>query len=136
MAATKELYTILGVSETASDQDIRHAYNKMAEQYPEGTDERSRILRAYTVLSDMDSRARYDITGKVPGQKRTRSHSDGNGVDKARTILNTLFLAGAVVTTVLFMLQWGGSIGKAPFYWACGASMTLKVVEYILRLIP
>lgn len=136
MAAANELYTILGVSNTASDQEIRDAYNRLAGQFPEGTPEHQRLLHAYTILSDIESRARYDITGKVSGRNRIRKHSTVNGVEKARTILNTLFLAGAVVTTVLFMLQWGGSIGKTPFYWSCGVSMTLKVIEYILRLIP
>lgn len=136
MAASKELYAILGVSESASDQEIRNAYAKLSEQFPEGTPEHASILRAYTVLSDLESRARYDITGKVSGQGRQKKRSVIGGTDKARTILNTLFLAGAVVTTVLFMLQWGGSIGKSPFYWACGISMLLKVIEYILRLIP
>lgn len=137
MASTKELYSILGVDETASDAEIRSAYEHLIADHPEGTPEYVSITNAYSILSDMDKRAMYDVTGKVKGNIR-RSSSSGRGdkIQKARSILNTLFLAGAAVTTVCFILQWSGAMGTTPFYWTCGISLLLKIAEYILRLIP
>lgn len=137
MASTKELYSILGVDETASDAEIRSAYEHLIADTPEGTPEYANITHAYSVLSDMDKRAMYDVTGKVKGNIRHSSTSGhSNKIQKARTILNTLFLAGAAATTVCFILQWSGAMGTTPFYWTCGISLLLKIAEYILRLIP
>ena len=137
MASNKELYTILGVDETASDAAIKSAYERLVADNPEGTPMHSRIVEAYTILSDIDSRAEYDIKGKVyrNGKRRHRS-GPTNRIEKVRYTLNTLFLAGAAITTVLFILQWSGSISTTPFYVACGISMLIKVAEYILRLVP
>lgn len=134
--ASKELYTILGVEETASDSQIREAYERLIGQNPEGTPMHSRIVQAYTVLSDMDKRAAYDITGKIRTARRRTSSNSHDKIEKARYALNTLFLAGAAVTTVLFILQFSGSLSSTPFYWACGVSLLIKISEYILRLIP
>lgn len=137
MARTKELYTILGVDETATDKEIESAYNRLIADCPDTDPNHARIVEAYTVLSDIDKRAQYDVTGKVVRHNRKHGVNGGNNdkVYKARYILNTLFMAGAVVTTICFLLQWGG-MSTTPFYWACGVSLLLKVTEYILRLIP
>ena len=65
MASNKELYKVLGVDESASDAEIKSAYERLIAQNPEGTPLHSSIVEAYTVLSDMDRRAAYDITGKT-----------------------------------------------------------------------
>ena len=137
MASTKELYSILGVDETASDAEIRSAYEHLIAENPEGTPGYASIVNAYSVLSDMDKRAMYDVTGKVKGRiRRSSTSGHSNKIQKARSILNTLFLAGAAVTTVCFILQWSGVMGTTPFYWTCGLSLLIKIAEYILRLIP
>ena len=140
--ADKKLYSVLEIDETASQAEIQSAYERLIKENPEGSPRYSQILQAYTVLSDMDSRAEYDITGKIAKggshKHRVRDKIDDlrNRQEKARYILNTLFLAGAAVTTILFILQWSGSLGTTPFYWACGTSLLIKIAEYILRLIP
>ena len=137
MTVHRELYDVLGVEPSASDAEIKAAFDRLAADNPEGSDMHSRIVQAYTVLSDMDSRAAYDITGKVAkgGVRRHRSADPGRK-ERIRYGLNTLFLAGAAVTTVLFILQMIGSIGTLPFYIACGVSLLIKIAEYIIRLIP
>ena len=127
----------MGVDASASDAEIKSAYDHLIAQNPEGTPLHSRIVEAYNVLSDMDSRAAYDITGKI-SKSGVRRHRDRSARDtaKVRYNLNTLFLAGAAVTTVLFILQFSGAIGSLPFYIACGVSLLIKIAEYILRLIP
>ena len=134
MSSNKELYTILGVDRTASDEEIRSAYEKLISATPENTPDHDRIVQAYTVLSDIEKRARYDITGKVR-LKRSRNRSGSKGLERTRYALNTLFLAGAAVTTVLFILQMSGALSTTPFYVACGISLLVKISEYILRLI-
>ena len=137
MSSSKELYNILGVDSAASDAEIRSAYERLIAANPEGTPLHESIVRAYTILSDMDSRAAYDITGKVKKGGIRRHRDNGlNGTEKVRYTLNTLFLAGAAVTTILFILQFSGALGALPFYIACGISLLIKIAEYILRLIP
>jgi hypothetical protein len=63
----EDLYVILGVARTASDNEIRAAYHARAKQYhPDCNTEAeaaihfSNISKAYTVLRDPEYRARYD----------------------------------------------------------------------------
>lgn len=137
MASTKELYKILGVDESASDTEIKSAYEHLVARNPEGTPMYDSIVQAYKVLSDMDSRAMYDVTGKVRNGGRIRTHSGhGDNIQKARNVLNTVFLAGAAVTTICFIMHWAGNWSAVPFYCTCGVSLLIKISEYILRLIP
>lgn len=71
-----DYYKILGVSQQASDQDIKRAYRRLAHQYhpDKGGDAQKfqEISEAYQVLSDKEKRAQYDRFGKtfeggVPG---------------------------------------------------------------------
>lgn len=137
MASDKELYSVLGVDPTASDAEIKSAYDHLIASNPEGSPMHDSIVQAYTVLSDMDSRALYDVTGRINRTKR-RPHKPARNdrKEKARYALNTLFLAGAAVTTVFFFLQWSGAVSTTPFYWTCGISLLIKISEFILRLIP
>ena len=64
-------YSILGVAKTASEQEIRRAYRKLARKYhpdlnPGDKKSEARfkeINEAYEVLSDTDSRRKYDVYG-------------------------------------------------------------------------
>lgn len=135
MVKDDRLYRLLGVDESASDSEIAAAYEKLCELYPETDPNRSQIDQAYSVLSDISKRAEYDITGKTGRRvKRSRGSSHKN-LETVRRTLNTVFLLGAAVTAVLFLLQFSG-YSTTPFYWACGISLVIKLTEYILRLIP
>ena len=70
MAAAREFYDILGVSRSASQDEIQSAYRRLARTYhPDvnkdpGAEERFKdISEAYDVLSDPDQRRRYDAFG-------------------------------------------------------------------------
>lgn len=69
----KDYYKILGVSRTATDEDLKKARNKMARKYhpdlnpgnKEAEDKFKEVQEAYEVLSDPDKRTRYDQFGDM-----------------------------------------------------------------------
>lgn len=52
-------------------------------------------------------------------------------VDKIRYILNILFLIGAAVAFILFMLDGNGD----SFKYAGMTAMAIKIMEFILRFV-
>jgi curved DNA-binding protein len=72
----KDYYQTLGISKTASDDEIRKAFRKLAKQYHPDKNPGSKtaeakfkeINEAYEVLSDATKRARYDQLGSSYNQ--------------------------------------------------------------------
>jgi curved DNA-binding protein len=71
MAADDDFYQILGVSRDASQDEIQRAYRKLARTYhpdvnadPAAEDRFKEISEAYDVLSDPQTRSRYDAFGR------------------------------------------------------------------------
>lgn len=64
-----DYYKILGVDRTASTEDVKHAYYKLARKYhPDYTDDKIKsvdkfllINTAYQVLSDIEKRIKHNI---------------------------------------------------------------------------
>lgn len=71
MAQDTDLYATLGVAKTASEDEIRKAYRKLARQHhpdvnpgkPEAENKFKEVAAAYDVLSHKDKRALYDEFG-------------------------------------------------------------------------
>jgi molecular chaperone DnaJ len=66
----KNYYDILGVQKSASEEDIKKAFRKLAQKYhpdKKGGDEAKfkEVSEAYSVLSDKKKRAEYDMGGKT-----------------------------------------------------------------------
>jgi curved DNA-binding protein len=71
MADAKDLYALLGVARTATEDEIRKAYRKLARKFhpdvnpndKKAEDRFKEISLAYEVLSDKEKRARFDEFG-------------------------------------------------------------------------
>src|SRR3990172_12328931 len=70
MATTRDYYDILGVPRGASDEDVKRAFRKLAQQWhpdvntdPGADDRFKEINEAYQVLSDPQRRQAYDVFG-------------------------------------------------------------------------
>ena len=72
----KDYYRILGVARSATGEDIKKAYRKLARKYhpdvskdPEGEEKFKEVAEAYETLKNPEKRAAYDQLGSYqPGQ--------------------------------------------------------------------
>ena len=108
MADGDDFYQILGVPRDASQEDIQRAYRKLARTYhpdvnhdPGAEDRFKEVSEAYDVLSDPQTRRRYDAFGRdfrqvpedvdpgdvaaCPGRRAGRSRRRG-GPGRARRV--------------------------------------------------
>lgn len=129
----KDYYQILGLSRSASSEEIRKAYRKLAMQYhpdrnpgDKGSEERFKeINEAYQVLSDPQKRAHYDRVGSAYSSWQQRGGGQG-GFDWGRWAggapggtrveygdLNDLFGGEGGLFSEFFRTIFGGGMGTA-----------------------
>jgi molecular chaperone DnaJ len=111
-----DFYSVLGVSQTASDDDIKKAYRKLAMQYHPDRNNGSReaeekfkaITEAYDVLRDPNKRAAYDRYGEAG----LRGGAGGGG-------FHHVDLSEALG---IFMRDFGAFSGLGDLFGAAGGS--------------
>src|SRR5437870_6645118 len=107
MAANKrDYYEVLGVNRSASDQELKTAYRRLAHQYhpdknqtdPTAEGRFKEAAEAYAVLSDTEQRQRYDRFGHAGVSSSAASAAWGApGFSGIEDILGDLFGFGDVV---------------------------------------
>lgn len=110
-----EYYEILGVSKTASADEIKKAYRKLALQYhpdknPDNAEAEAKfkkISEAYAVLSDSKKRQEYDTYGSAGFQQRYSQEDIFRGFD-LNDILKQFGFGGGSFRTGGFRTQTGG----------------------------
>jgi curved DNA-binding protein len=96
--ASKDYYEMLGVSKTASDDEIKRAYRKLAMKYhpdrnankKEAEERFKELNEAYAVLSDKEKRKQYDTFGKEGFHQRFSQEDIFRGFD-FEDIFSSLF---------------------------------------------
>jgi len=88
MAQKRDYYEVLGVSKTASKEEIKDAYRKLALQYhpdrnksPDAEEKFKEISEAYAVLSDDEKRQQYDRLGHAGFDQRYTTEDIFRGAD-------------------------------------------------------
>ncbi len=112
--ADKDYYKILGVSKTASQDDIKKAFKKLAFKYhpdknpgdKKSEDHFKEVNEAYAVLSDEKKRRQYDQFGSSGFHQRYSQEDIFRGFD-ARDIFSEMGFGGDIFGTI-----FGGG-GKA-----------------------
>lgn len=150
MAASKDFYEVLGVSEKASADEIKKAYRKLAKKYhpdanPDdpGAAERFKDLgEAYAVLSDAEKRKQYDQmrrlgafgfgggSGRGPTGPR---RSGGAGAGSGGISFDDLQGFGGIGDIFSSIFDLGGR-GKGAGASKSGGPRKGQDVEYVVEL--
>jgi molecular chaperone DnaJ len=107
MATTRDYYDILGVPRGASDDEVKRAFRKLAQQWhpdvnasPEADERFKEINEAYQVLSDPQRRQAYDMFGRAGvGGTGAEGYGPFGGFSGFGDIFDAFFGAGATTGT-------------------------------------
>src|SRR5213080_1820065 len=100
----RDYYEVLGVGRTATEQELKSAYRRLAHQYhpdknqanPEAEEKFKEAAEAYGVLSDAEQRSRYDHFGHAGVSSTAGAAWGAPGFGGIEDILGDLFGFGDV----------------------------------------
>jgi molecular chaperone DnaJ len=118
MATTKrDYYEVLGVSRSASPDDIRKAYRKLAFQFhpdrnpdPGAADQFKEATEAYEILSDGEKRSFYDRFGHVAAERGFNGGAGGFGGFGFEDIFESFFGAATGTSNRRSRVQRGADL--------------------------
>ena len=126
----RDYYEVLGVSKTATDDEKKKAYRKMALKYhpdknpddKEAEEKFKEAAEAYDVLSNADKRARYDQFGHSMGGQQGFGGFGGGGFS-----MEDIFSQFGDIFGGRFSGQWGGATGGRGRRVNRGSDLRIKV---------
>jgi curved DNA-binding protein len=132
MAAKRDYYEVLGVSKTASEEETKKAYRKLALKYHpdrnpgnKGAEEQFKLINeAYAVLGDAAKRKEYDTYGMGGFQQRYSEEDIFKGFNMGDLFKDLGFGGGDV-----FSMIFGGRGGRG----ARQRAQTYDFGDYITR---
>lgn len=119
--AQKDFYAVLGVTSSASQDEIKKAYRKLAKQHHPDTSKEANaaerfkeISEAHTVLSDPEKRKQYDQMRRLGAFEGFGARPGGGFGARGQTTVNMedLDLGGLGGLGDLFSSMFGGSRGR------------------------
>lgn len=120
MAAQQDYYDLLGVSKTASEDDIKKAYRKLALKYhpdrnpgnKEAEEKFKKINEAYAVLSDPEKRKQFDQFGMGGFQQRYSEEDIFRGFNVGDLFKDLGFGGGDIFSMIFGNRGAGGRAGR------------------------
>jgi curved DNA-binding protein len=127
--AGKDYYEILGVSKSASPEDIKKSYRKLALKYHPDRNQGDKsaeakfkeISEAYAVLSDPEKKKQYDMFGAEGFQNRFTQEDIFRGFDFG-SIFKEFGFGGGGKGQNIFSQIFGGMGGPGQYHYRSGGS--------------
>ena len=133
-------YQILGLTRTATEEDIQNAYYKLTAQYhpdvnPEGGDKFKRINKAYETLRDPEKRKEYNATlsGGTPKPPKSGGGTSGERGGRGETGSQAgVTTGGGGLGDILGAMRGQADRNAAASRVASGGQGTAPMIEIVL----